>query len=248
MTFRELRIRRLLGAALALAVFSSCGGGGNEAQGPETVTVVTTQGATTEAGATEPSLSEDQAEALAASMNLRLTDFPAGWRATPSEESEGCAGIQKLTERYDVLAHVDSKDFAKGDNTEASSSAGLFNDEATARDALNYLESAAQSEELRDCLNDFFREQAEGDVTFGDVSVGQLSFPRLGDRSSAWEIVVPVKTQGLSVTAYIDFVYIVEENALARVAFSDVLSPFDEQLRENLARLVADRMQTATGA
>jgi hypothetical protein len=30
--------------------------------------------------------------------------------------------------------------------------------------------------------------------------------------------------------------------------FTDALAPFDEQMREHLARLVVDRMQTATGA
>jgi hypothetical protein len=40
-------------------------------------------------------------------------------------------------------------------------------------------------------------------------------------------------------------IYIRKANALGTFLFSDVLSPFDEQMRERLARLVARRMDDA---
>lgn len=85
--------------------------------------MVRTQAASTDSTTTELAIPEAEAKQLVASMNLRLTDFPSSWRAEPPQENEGCGGIQKLTERYDVLAKEDSKDFAKGDSPEASSSA-----------------------------------------------------------------------------------------------------------------------------
>jgi hypothetical protein len=226
----------LVGLTLA-----ACGGSGGSATdtGTGTPTAATTTAGTT-TGATK-----DEAQQLANSMLLRLSDFPAGWRATPSEDQEGCSGIDKLTERYDVLAKADSKDFATGDTTEASSSAGFFHDEAMAREALNYLEAAIQSKSLRDCLSDALRKDAEEGVTFGDIQVGQVSFPKLGDRSSAWEIVIPAKSQGFSFTAYIDGIYVIRSSALSVVLFSDVLEPFDVQERERLARLVDERMDAA---
>jgi hypothetical protein len=57
-----------------------------------------------------------------------------------------------------------------------------------------------KSEQFRDCANDRLREQAGEGVTFGDVRVGQVSFPRLGDRSSAWKVVIPFESQGISET------------------------------------------------
>jgi hypothetical protein len=237
--------RNALIAFVAVLGLSACGG--SESQSPATATVAQTDATSepSETGAT-PTLSETEAKALSASMNLRLTDFPAGWRAEPpDDEDSGCAGIDKLSEKYDLLAHQDSKDFADADTATASSTAGLFNDESTAREGLNYFEGAVQSDEFRKCLEDGFREAAGEEVALGDVSVGQVSFPRFGDRSSAWEIVLPVEAQGLSATAYVDAVFIVHENALATLVFSDVFSPFDEGERERLAGLVENRMQTA---
>jgi hypothetical protein len=65
------------------------------------------------------------------------------------------------------------------------------------------------------------RRQSEDDVTFDEVQIGQVSFPALGERSSAWEVTIPAESQGVSVTAYIDAVYIVEGNAVSTLVFSE---------------------------
>jgi hypothetical protein len=237
-------VRRFAVVAVLLGLMASCGGGSDETQAPVTVTVVKTEGSS-QATETQPTLSEAEAKVLAASMNLRLTDFPSGWRADPPEETGECAGIQKLSERFVLLAHEDSKDFSEGDS-EASSSAGLFNDEATAREALNYEEGAVQSSEFRDCLDRELRKRATSEVTFGDIKIGQVSFPKFGERSSAWEIAITGQTSGLSITVYLDVVFVLQSNALAVVEFTDVGTPFDEQMREHLVGVVVDRMKKAT--
>jgi hypothetical protein len=239
-------VRQALGVLLYVVLATLIGGcGGSGSSGQEDTTTTLTAADTTAPTVETTTLPKDAAKEIANSMLLRLSDLPTGWRAQPHEESAGCAGIDKLTERYDVLAKADSKDFARGDTTEASSSAGLFRDERTARDALNYLEASIQSKKFRECLDDFLREQADEDVTFGDVQVGQVSFPTLGDRSSAWEVVIPAKTQGFSFTAYAEAVYMTKSSALAVVLFSDVGTPFDEEMRERLARIVEERMGEA---
>ena len=239
---RSTRARLFLLVLLVVSgslIASGCGGD-DEDSGQ-----ASTPAASTERQSDTPSLTEAEAEELATSMLLRLTDFPTGWRAQPSEDEEGCAGVEELTERYDALAKVDSDDFVHGEATQVGSGAALFNDEETGREALNYLEGAIQSEEFEDCLNDYLSEQADENVTFGDVQVGQVSFPSLGDRSSAWEVAIPAESQGFSITAYVDAVYILESNALSAIVFTDVASPPDEQMREDLSRLVAQRMGEA---
>jgi hypothetical protein len=238
-----LRLLGLVVGAVVLLFVAGCGGGSEESASTEVKTETVT-GATPTA-ATTTGITDSQAKAAAESMLLRLKDFPTGWRADAPGDEEGCAGIEKLRDRYIVLAKAESDDFARGDSTEAASSAGIFGDEAQARDALNYLEGSVQSERFRDCLNDSLRKDARLGVTFGDVRVGQASFPALGDRSSAWEIVVPFETQGISESAYIDAVFIRRGTALGIVFFSDVFSPFDEQMREHLVRLVDERMKDA---
>lgn len=240
----SLTARAVLGVLL-VAVVSSCGGGSNESGAPATVTGVQT-GVTN--GVTEtPPLSDVEAKELAASMNLRLTDFPPGWRAGPSAGEGERSGVQSLREKYDLLARESSRNFAHGDITSTSSTANLFNDQATARDALNYVEGSIQSDEFRDCFGDGIRESVEAGVTIGEITVGQVSFPSLGQRSSAWEVVIPIEAEGTSASAYLDVVFIVQGNAMASVDFYD-LEPFDEQQREHLAGLVAERIQSALGA
>jgi hypothetical protein len=223
-----------------LLLGAACGGG------DETTTAGGNGSSATAASTTAPSetvVSTEDAEALSKSMLLRLTDFPTGWRADPSnDDDEGCAGIEKLTDRYNVLGKAESDTFAKGDLTEAASSAGIFGEEAEARDALNYLEASFQDESFRKCIEDSVRKDAGSNVSVGDVRVGQLSFAALGDRSSAWEIVVPLEAEGVSVTLYVDAVFIRTGSALGIVFFSDAFDPFDEQMREDLARVVEERM------
>jgi hypothetical protein len=225
-----------------LAVAGGCGGGSESASTEvETVTIVETAGTST--AGTTTGVTKSQAERLVKSMLLRLSDFPTGWRGEPPDDSdEGCSGIEKLSDRYDLLAKADSDDFAQGESTRAHSTSSLFPDEEAARDALNYVEGSIQSERYRDCLVDFFRGE---DLTVGDLTVGQVSFPKLGDRSSAWEIVAPLESEGVSVTAFYDIVFIRTGTALSVIFFGDTFTPFDEAMREQLGRRVAERMDAA---
>jgi hypothetical protein len=230
--------------AIVCLFVAGCGGGDSDesALTGTTITMTETSGSLT-TPATTTGLTESEAEALAESMLLRLSDFPTGWRGDPHEEGGAqCGGLDELSERYEALTEIDSDDFAKGDTTEASSTAVLFPDEEAANSALNYVEGKVQGEGFSDCLADFLR--GEG-ITFGEIRVGQVSFPTLGDRSSAWEVVVPVEVEGASGTVYADAVYIRTGSALSAVLFSDVFTPFDETERERLARVVAERMEAA---
>jgi hypothetical protein len=109
-------VRQALGVlffVVLATLVGGCGGGGSSGQ--EDTTTVTARAATTAPTVETTALPKDEAEEIAKSMLLRLSDLPTGWRAQPSDdENEGCAGIDKLTERYDVLAKADSKDFANG--------------------------------------------------------------------------------------------------------------------------------------
>jgi hypothetical protein len=242
----RLTLRTLTLFALGVALIGSGCGGGDDGGGEATPEPIPTSdvGATTSTVATT-SISDDRAGELATSMLLRLSDFPTGWRAQPASDEEGCAGIEEVTKKFDALGKAESDDFVQGQATQAGSQAALFGDEKTAMDVLNYVEETIQSEEFRDCINDYLREQADEDVTFEEVQVGQTSFPSLGDRSSAWQVVIPAKSEELSLAVYLDAVYIARSSAVSTLLFLDFLTPFDEQLRTDLARIVARRMEEA---
>jgi hypothetical protein len=189
-------------------------------------------------------LSTAEAKGLSRSMLVRLGDLPAGWTSAPTSEDESCAGIQDLTDRYDVLAYADSDNFSQGAK-QVSSSAGIFRHESESVDALEYMETSVQSDRFRECLNDEIGKESDEDVTFGEIKIRRASFPALGDGSSAWEVIVPFEAQGTYATAFVDAVFVRRGNALAIVLSADIASPLASATLKRLARLVESRMDRA---
>jgi hypothetical protein len=137
-----------------------------------------------------------------------------------------------------------SEDFSK-DDAEASSSVKLYASEEDASAALTRIANLIQSEELRKCFSDLVKKGAEQEqegLTVGEVSVGELSFPDLAEDTRAFQFEIPFEFQGFSPSVYIDVVGRREERVVAGLTFIDVLTPFDQAQKEELARTVADRM------
>ena len=185
--------------------------------------------------------------ALARRIVLNLSDFPSGWRADLSkEENDSTSACINLDfSDLTLTGRADSKDFAMGDNTEATSVARIFQSTGQARGAFGKI----ASEKTAQCLADYFETEAKKDkdlkrqdVKVGDVSVGRLSFPSLGDRSAAYQIALSLETKDISPTVYLDLVLVQRSRANAVLLFVDVLSPFDENLKRSLSRTVARRM------
>lgn len=234
---RPMRFAALL-FAVALAT-TGCGGGG----GSNTLAAKRTI--------------SDEAQQQAKAINLKLADFPDGWRAsTPSSEEQAsqektrkCFGIDysNLT----LIGEASSKDFAKGDNATASSEVQITKTEEQAKAGLQKLATGLAGEKPKDCLS-----KAMGSTPgykVGEIEVGELKTtkPQGVDEARAWEIVIPIEVtsgpgKGLSVSAYADAVYLREGNVVAHVSTGDVLSPLDEALRNHLVRTVARRMSEAT--
>jgi len=197
------------------------------------------------------------AQHQAESINLKLSDFPDGWRAsTPSSEDEAnqaktrkCLGVDysKLT----LIGEASSKDFAQGENATASSEAQITKTEDQAKQGLQRFADGLAGEKVTDCLRKAIGSTPGYKV--GEIEVGELKTakPSEVDEARAWEIVVPVEVtsgpaNGLSASVYSDLVYTRTGNVVAHVGTSDVLSPLDDALRRHLVRTVARRMSDAT--
>ncbi len=97
------------------------------------------------------------------------------------------------------------------------------------------------ADKLAQCFSDHMKKQSDSDVKVKNVSWGRLGFPHLGERSAAYQIAVDLETHGLTPTAYFDIVFIQRKRALSVLMFADILSPFDESLKERLSRAVVQR-------
>jgi hypothetical protein len=101
-----------------------------------------------------------------------------------------------------------------------------------------------------DCFQDVVEEALRGEEGFklGEVDVGELSFtPPDVDEAKAWQIVIPVEItsgagEGFSPDVYIEQVMLREGDTVASVTTQDVLTEFDEELRNQLVQTVAGRM------
>jgi hypothetical protein len=212
-------------------------------------------GSSENSGAAKREIAAD-AQAKAKAINLRLSDFPDGWRAsTPDEDTAGEKKFRKCTgaDYSDVtlIADASSKDFAQGESAEASSQAQITKTADEAAEGMRKQKRALGGPGTKDCLRDAIGDTPGAKV--GDIDVGELKAtpPANVDEGQAWEIVVPVEltsgaTKGLSASVYIDVVFTRKDNIVGTVSTVDVLSPLDETLRAHLVRTVAGRMSKSS--
>ena len=227
--------------ALCLVAASACGGNGDGAAKARSAKRVI----------------QAEAQGRAEAMVLELSDLPDGWRASPHEEDT--AGGDRLREclgvdysALTIIGEADSRDFAVEDSTEASSSATVFADEAGADEASSGLSDGMESDAAEDCFRDLIEKMANDEgpqfkVVAVDIGELGVTAPSSVEETKAWQIAISFdvtsgEAKGSSVTAYVDFVALREGDSIAVLQMSDVQTPFDSELRNELVQAVADRM------
>ena len=226
----------IVGLSLLLAL-ASCGGGGDEDG----------------SGAAERKIDSD-AQERAEEIVLKLDDFPEGWRADASDEEHDTHFRHCVGADFSDSAITDeafSPAFVMGESATVGSDATVFENEAEASSALDVLEEDLRSDDFDSCVRDQIGENAEQEgLEIGEIQVGELRIdPPDVEDVRAWQIAIPVngtpgsENAGLSVTAYVDFVMLREEEAVAMVYTGDVFTAFDPTLRGDLLDTVADRLR-----
>jgi hypothetical protein len=236
-------LARALILVLALAGFAACGGGDDDESAG---------GGNAPARQIQPE-AQERAEAL----NLSLSDFPDGWRASEGadddeegrDEFRACVGSDLSATTITGLA--DSDDFAMGETAEVTSAATIFESEQMASDALAETATGYESPEADECFTELIGNSSDEDFQVGEIEIGPMSFtPPTGvDEARAWQVVISVEGtagtefgEGMSATGYIDVVALREGDAVVFVQAFDFLTPFDPELRNQLIQAVADRM------
>jgi hypothetical protein len=234
-------MRQALALTLGCLALSACGGDGNDNNG---------------GGGQLKRAIEPAAQERAESMLLTLSDFPDGWRADePAEEDEEadaafreCVGVDFSA--FTVVGDAQSDGFAMGETATASSEAEVFEREQMAAEAVQRFAETLDGEEADACMTDWLGRFEDEEVEITGAEVGQLSFtPPPGiDDANAWQVDVTIEgkagsqAEGVSVSAYVDVVQIRNGDATAEVTTTDVATPFDPQLRDQLVAAVAGRM------
>jgi hypothetical protein len=92
-------------------------------------------------------------------MVLELSDFPDGWRASPSTSDKDSADkfrrcIGSDFSALTIIGEAESKDFAHEDTTEASSDSTVFENENQAQDAMGQVSKGMNSPAAEHCFRD----------------------------------------------------------------------------------------------
>jgi hypothetical protein len=233
-------MRRALALTLWCLALSACGGDGDGNGGSRDFQ-----------RAIEP-----QAQERAESILLTLADFPDGWRAeTPAEDDQEsdeafaeCIGADYSA--FTMIGDAESDDFAMGETAVASSDAQVFESEQMAADAVAEFAEDLGNDAADTCMSEMLGEFEDEDVEITGAEVSELSFtpPPGVDDANAWQVVITVEgkagsqAEGLSVPAYADLVQLRNGDETAEVTTTDIQTPFDPVLRDELVAAVAGRM------
>lgn len=158
---------------------------------------------------TEPAVDVEADKAVAEAALLTLQDFPAGWEAAPPDEGDeddrssrediaDCVGVDydQLYDEENVEAN--SPTFTAENDNEVEHKVSLAADEADMVEVFEIAGSAKFLECAGQSVKDAIADAAEDGVSFGDVTVNQLSVGSFGDETLAYRVTVPVEAEGLS--------------------------------------------------
>lgn len=254
---RKLVASSSIVAVLALAC-SACGNNDPKSASPEQP-----------ASSTSPSGSPfplGAAKAAAGEALLTIEDMPPGWSTSKDDSTDDDSGqfeeqLGKCLHAPPSLfsddgtdrTHQDSLDFDSPDGNTTISESVSVGTLANQKQGFSIL----RQDNAMDCLTTTFDAYAKDqfaknddpalkDATLGDVQVGQLSAGRFGDDSLAMRATIPVSASGISITVYVDIIYVRSQNAVANLTFEGVGTPVDPQTSAQFTRLATKKLTGVT--
>ena len=218
--------------ALALAA-TACGGGGGAVG----------------SGATSPTTTTVDDHALADRANLRLSDFPTEWKASPlgtgtleaSEASDRAYADCMGRPHPDQIrtARADSEDFSAQDTRRVTSNVQVVRTAEIARDDFAALRTDKALECRKVQIDTEFQRQVPDAVP--KTTIERFDLPQFGDQSLAFRVLAVGQVQGQEVRTYIDLAFIQKGRAELSGAFINRTSPFPADLEKTLLQRMVGR-------
>jgi hypothetical protein len=213
----------------ALAALTACGGGG---------------------GSSNSKAAAPAADKVAATkVVLKPADFPSGWTAQAHAVGPNqAATVRQLGECLGIgdpathtSADVNSPDFSKSQGTTAASEARFVQTDAQASADLAGFQGPKATDCLKTALESISKERLPSGLTPSELTVQQLQFPTLKDGTAAHQASFTIPVAGTNVPVYVDFIVFRAGRAEVTLATTNLGSPFDPKLEQDLAKKMADR-------
>jgi hypothetical protein len=222
--------------------------------GPATRTVATSQDVAAD-------------KALAAAANLRLTDFPTGWKSIPPRK--GTVNQQALLGRVQTCFHasisaldlhgptrVTSPVFAQSGQSTGISTVVYRATKGQVQAALRIYRNSRYIRCVTSVIGGYLKNAithaptTPQGVTAGDISVNTIALPPFGDQSLAIRVLIPILYKGQPAgSEYFDDITIQKGRALATLEFTGSSdSPTNSNLEQHLVGVVIGRLvRTSSG-
>ena len=180
---------------------------------------------------------------------LRPSDFPSGWTSQPHAAGPNqAATVRQLGECLGVgdpathtTADVNSPDFSKSQGTTATSEARFVQTDAQASSDLAGFQAAKATDCLKQALEAISKERLPSGLTPSGLTVQQLQFPTLKDGTAAHQASFTIPVAGTNVPVYVDFIVFRAGRAEVTLATTNLGSPFDPKLEQDLGKNMAGR-------
>jgi hypothetical protein len=231
---------RAVAAALALAVILLAGCGGSSSS-----TRTTRAAGSAATAAAPPSSNRAADQRVASDAELRLTDFPAGWKESARAQATGqspCRSVEAA--KAATSARGTSRDFSNNRDVPAAYSAVyLYADATTAGHWFDEL----SSRDTRSCLAAVLANGlANGSNGVGDkpdeITTGRVALQPIGDERAEARLTVPTGPDGASDDLNAAVIFVRVNRGVAVLTLLDTTKQFDQTLASRLARAVVDRL------
>jgi hypothetical protein len=177
-------------------------------------------------------------QARAETIVLRSSDFPSGWRRAATGGTAGNAScVNSSLSRLTWSGKAESGRYGR-DAMEVASTVVIFTTAREARTALERMSSSA----FNSCLIASLKKRSHEGIRVASSKVSKLSFPSMGDRSTATHIEFNLEANRTAIKIASDLVLVQRQRALLWLTFNGVTSPFDPALKRQLATIVNGRM------
>ena len=190
--------------------------------------------------------------ALAHRIGLTLADLPKGWTQKPRRTvpDDGAQVIRRCLhipgpKVVNTAVDADSPDFASPDRVSyVSSHIAVAQTQQQAAHALDVVSGSKVPQCLAAALDVQYRHVSEvrPDTRVGRVSVRRESLPGTGERTVAYQVEVPVESQGQHVNVYIDFIVVQRGRVGIFLTESDEFAPAAIETSQALLRKMLARV------
>ncbi len=180
--------------------------------------------------------------ARARKASIYASDLGTGWKAVRTKNGKSgsrprCSDYRPDQSDLVETGTYDSPDFTRPNSSFVASTSGVFRTARMAR--AGYARVAAP--QLPGCFAEIFRNGTGNPAAVTIVNSGPLRFPRLGDRSNAFRLVLTYAAQGVKVPVSIDLVLFNRGRIDVAMVFLGIGGAYPASFEQALARRVADR-------